>query len=158
MPNHNAAVPSPELIDKELKVLELRRMGMTWQKIAEQVGYADHTGAYAAYKRAMKRTLQQPAKELREQELDRVDRLQMAAWANAMKGDIGSIHVIVRLMERRAKLLGLDVPVKSEVEVITYDGNRLRAETEQLLNRIRELDAPPNTMGEGSSEDGTDTD
>jgi len=31
MPNHNAAVPSPELVDKEVKVLELRRAGLTWQ-------------------------------------------------------------------------------------------------------------------------------
>jgi hypothetical protein len=156
MANHNS-VPEPELIDKELKVLELRRMGMTWQKIAEQVGYADHTGAYAAYKRAMKRTLQQPADELRNAELDRIDRLQMAAWGKAMQGEIGSIHVIVRLMERRARLLGLDMPIRAEMEVIKYDGVRLRADTEQLLNRLRELDAPPNTLGEGSGENGTDT-
>ena len=84
MPNHNAAVPSPELVDKEVRVLELRRMGFTWSRIAEQVGYADHTGAYAAYKRAIKRTQQQPADELREQELDRIDRLQLALWPNAI--------------------------------------------------------------------------
>ena len=70
MPNHNAAVPAPELVDKEVKVLELRRAGLTWQRIAEETGYSDHSGAYAAYKRAIKRTQQQPADELREQELD----------------------------------------------------------------------------------------
>ena len=53
----NNAVPEPEQIDRELKVLELRRAGLTWQRIAEETGYANHTGAYAAYKRAMKRTL-----------------------------------------------------------------------------------------------------
>jgi hypothetical protein len=122
MPNHNAAVPSPELVDKEIKVLELRRAGLTWQRIAEEVGYADHTGAYAAYKRAIKRTMRQPADELRTQELDRIDRLQLAAWPSAMDGDTKSILTIIRLMERRAKLLGLDMPIKIEQEITTWEG------------------------------------
>jgi hypothetical protein len=133
MPNHNAAVPSPDLVDKESKVLELRRAGLTWQRIAEETGYADHTGAYAAYKRAIKRTLQQPADELREQELDRIDRLQLAAWPNAMKGDIKSILAVVKLMERRARLLGLDTPIKIQQDVTTWDGN------DSIDRAVREL-------------------
>ena len=123
MPNHNAAVPSPELVDKEVKVLELRRAGLTWQRIAEETGYADHTGAYAAYKRAIKRTQQQPADELREAELDRIDRLQLALWPKAMKGDNASINTIVRLMERRARLLGLDTPIKIQQDITTWTGD-----------------------------------
>jgi hypothetical protein len=122
MPNHNAAVPSPELVDKEVKVLELRRAGFTWQRIAEQTGYADHTGAYAAYKRAIRRTQQQPADELREQEIDRIDRLQLAIWEDAMGGDTKAVLTIVRLMEMRAKLLGLDMPIKIEQEITTWTG------------------------------------
>ena len=121
MANHNA-VPEPEQIDRELKVLELRRAGLTWQRIAEQVGYADHSGAYLAYKRAIKRTQQQPADELRTQELDRIDRLQLAAWPKAMQGDTQSINTICRLMERRARLLGLDMPVKISQDVTVWEG------------------------------------
>lgn len=135
MPNHNAAVPSPELVDKEIRVLELRRVGLTWQRIAEEVGYADHTGAYAAYKRAIKRTMQQPADELREQEVDRLDRLQVAVWPSAMKGDTRAILTIIRLMERRAKLLGLDKPIKIEQEITTWDGN------DTIDRAVRELAA-----------------
>lgn len=135
MPNHNAAVPSPELVDKEIRVLELRRVGLTWQRIAEEVGYADHTGAYAAYKRAIKRTMQQPADELREQEIDRLDRLQVAVWPSAMKGDTRAILTIIRLMERRAKLLGLDKPIKIEQEITTWDGN------DTIDRAVRELAA-----------------
>ena len=133
MPNHNAAVPSPELIDKEHKVLELRRAGLTWQRIAEQVGYADHTGAYAAYKRAMKRTLQEPADELRQAEIDRLDRLQLAIWPRAMNGDNSSVVTILRIMERRAKLLGLDMPVKIAQEVTVWEGG------ESIDRAVRDL-------------------
>ena len=148
MPNHNAAVPSPELVDKEIRVLELRRVGLTWQRIAEEVGYADHTGAYAAYKRAIKRTMQQPADELREQEVDRLDRLQVAVWPSAMKGDTRAILTIIRLMERRAKLLGLDKPIKIEQEITTWDGN------DTIDRAVRELAAlltADNATGSGES-------
>lgn len=133
MPNHNAAVPSPELVDKEIKVLELRRAGLTWQRIAEQVGYADHTGAYSAYKRAIKRTQQQPADELREAEIDRLDRLQLAIWPKAMNGDNTSITTILRIMERRAKLLGLDMPVKIAQDVTVWEGG------ESIDRAVRDL-------------------
>jgi hypothetical protein len=133
MPNHNAAVPSPELVDREIKVLELRRAGLTWQRIAEQVGYADHTGAYAAYKRAIKRTQQQPADELREAEIDRLDRLQLAVWPKAMNGDNNSITTILRIMERRARLLGLDMPVKIAQDVTVWEGG------ESIDRAVRDL-------------------
>lgn len=118
----NSKVPDPELVDKEIKVLELRRAGLTFDVIASRVGYADASGSYLAYKRAIKRTMQQPADELRTQELDRLDRLQLAVWQKALEGDTKSILTIVRLMERRAKLLGLDMPIKIEQEVTTWEG------------------------------------
>jgi hypothetical protein len=154
--NHNAAVPSPGLVDREIKVLDLRRAGLTWQRIAEEVGYADHTGAYAAYKRAIKRTMQQPADELRTQELDRIDRLQLAIWQNAMKGDTRAILTIVRLMERRAKLTGLDMPIKIEQDVTTWTGgdtiDRAVRDLAALLTRNDATSTGESAMAEHISE------
>ena len=133
--SQNSKVPDPDLVDREIKVLELRRAGLTWQRIAEETGYADASGAYLAYKRAIKRTMQQPADELREQELDRIDRLQLALWPKAMKGDNASINTIVRLMERRARLLGLDTPIKIQQDVVNWNGN------ESIDRAVRELAA-----------------
>jgi hypothetical protein len=156
MPNHNAAVPSPELVDREIKVLELRRVGLTWVRIAEEVGYKDHTGAYAAYKRAIKRTMQQPADELREQELDRIDRLQVAVWPAAMKGDTRAVLTIVRLMERRAKLTGLDMPIKIEQDVTTWTGgdsiDRAVRDLASLLTRNDATGSGESAMAEHISE------
>jgi hypothetical protein len=132
MPTHNA-VPEPDQLDRELKVLELRRAGLTWQRIAEQVGYADHSGAYLAYKRALKRVLKQPAEELRQSEIDRLDRLQLAAWPKAMQGDNSAIATVLRIMERRAKLLGLDMPVKIAQDVTVWDGG------ESIDRAVRDL-------------------
>jgi hypothetical protein len=156
MPNHNSPIPSPELVDKEIKVLELRRVGLTWVRIAEEVGYADHTGAYAAYKRAIKRTMQQPADELRSQELDRIDRLQVAIWPAAMKGDTRAVLTIVRLMERRAKLTGLDMPIKIEQDVTTWTGgdsiDRAVRDLAALLTRNDAVGSGEGAMAEHISE------
>ena len=141
MPTHNA-VPEPEQLDRELKVLELRRAGLTWQRIAVQVGYADHSGAYLAYKRALKRVLQQPAEELRQAEIDRLDRLQLAAWPKAMQGDNSAIATVLRIMERRAKLLGLDMPVKIAQDVTVWDGgDSIDRAVRELAELLRENSA-----------------
>lgn len=143
--SQNSKVPDPELVDREMKVLELRRAGLTWHRIAEEVGYADASGSYAAYKRAIKRTLQQPADELRQQELDRLDRLQLAAWPKAMQGHIQSIGIIVRLMERRARLLGLDMPIKIEQDVTTWEGGETIDRAVRDLAQLFRLNAEAGT-------------
>lgn len=155
----NSKVPDPELVDKEIKVLELRRAGLTFERIAEESGYADASGAYLAYKRAIKRTMQQPADELRQQELDRLDRLQLAAWPNAMKGDVRSILAIAKLMERRARLTGLDVPIKIEQEITAINGEsvgeaieRYRQEFESRFNSAQILEVESSRIGDGEEE------
>jgi hypothetical protein len=157
--SQNSKVPDPELVDKETKVLELRRAGLTWQRIAEETGYADATGAYAAYKRVIKRVQQQPADELREQELDRIDRLQLAAWPNAMKGDVRSILAIAKLMERRAKLLGLDSAIKIEQEITAINGEsvgeaieRYKQDLESRISRASVLEVESSRIGDGAEE------
>lgn len=122
----------PEIIDKERKVLELRRAGYTLDDIARTVGYASPSGAFYALRRALKRTLQQPADELREMEADRLDRLQAAAWAKALQGDVRAIDTVLRIMDRRAKLMGLDAPGKMQVETTTYDAGTIDAEVAKL--------------------------
>lgn len=99
----------PEVIEKERKALELRRAGITYDVIAERTGYSDRSAARKAVQRALKRTLAGPAKELRDLEADRLDRLQAGLWAEAAKGHLGSVDRILKIMDRRARLLGLDI-------------------------------------------------
>jgi hypothetical protein len=137
--------PKPEQIDKEKKVLELKRSGATWDAIAEVVGYANASGAFKAYKRAMVRTLQQPADALREAEIDRLDRLQRAYWFEAIGDrDNPPIHksaeIVLKIIDRRAKLLGLDAPTKIQAEVVTYDASGVEADIERIAYNIRGMD------------------
>lgn len=146
-----------ELEAKELKVLDLRRAGFTFQRIAEEVGYATPSGAQRALERIMSRNIPMAPEEFRWQELDRLDRMQVALWPRAMKGDDRAIGTIIRLMERRAKLVGIDAPTKIQAEVVNYDGNRdIDGDIERIVNLIRGVDSgEPLALEGGTSESGT---
>lgn len=100
--------------DKQLTALRLRKAGVSYLDIAQQLGYRGASGAHAAVKSALKRTLQEPADELRNLELERLDAMLMGIWQQCQNGNQGAIDRALRIMERRAKLLGLDAPTRQD--------------------------------------------
>jgi hypothetical protein len=158
-PELTAEEKAAELEAKEAKVLELRRAGFTFQRIAEEVGYATPSGAQRALERIMTRNVPQAPEEFRWQELDRLDRMQVALWPRAMKGDDRAIGTIVRLMERRARLVGIDAPQRIQAEVVNYDGNRdIDGDIERIVNILRGVDSSePLEVESGTGEIGTTT-
>lgn len=103
-----------EATERQRQVLELRKSGLGFQAIADQLGYKDHSGAYRAFRTALRKTLQEPADELRALEVDRLDTMLLGLWPKATRGDTWSVDRVLRIMERRAALLGLDAPAKRE--------------------------------------------
>lgn len=147
-----------ELMERERQVVELRRTGATWEGIAQAVGYSNAGGAYKAYQRAMARVFDQPVKELRNAELDRLDRLQRAFWKGAVDGNVRSADFILRVIDKRAKLLGLDAPTKIQAEVVNYDAGVIDAEIERIIRELNELDQSITVeVEEGTSTEGTTT-
>jgi len=140
----------PQVFAKERKVLELRQMGITFDVIAEEAGYASPGSAYNAYKRALLRTLQEPADQIREFETARLDRLISGVWEKALNGEIPAIMAVLKILERRAKLLGLDAPSKVQQEVTIFEGgSEIDAEVRRLAYLIAEN--RNNEIGPGSS-------
>lgn len=135
-------LPTPELLEKERQVLELKRAGATFDDIARTLGYANSSGAWQAYKRAMKRTLVEAgAEELRDAELDRLDRLQRAVWSNAINGDLSAVNTVLKIMQRRAMYLGLDAPARQEIKIEQIDTNSVDAEITRLVELLAKNDA-----------------
>ncbi len=98
--------------EKQLTALGLRKAGKTFEAIAAELGYAGPAGSYKAVMSALKRTLQEPADEVRRLEIERIDAMWEKVWWQIKSGDHKAVNVLLRLMERRAKLLGLDMPKK----------------------------------------------
>lgn len=96
---------------RALQALELRKAGASYEAIARACGYASKGAAYNAVQRELQRTMQEPADDVRQLEIMRLDDLYRAMVPKALKGDRDSTWYVDRclaIMDRRARLLGLD--------------------------------------------------
>ena len=132
-------------VARRARVLELRKAGASYREIAEQT----HVSLRTAW-RDVKTELGRLAEETRETtsslralEMQRLDRLQLSHWSKAVgftdkdgkqhPPDIKAADVVLRIMDRRARLLGLDAPQQVEMAAIIGDMT-----SEDLRTRVRE--------------------
>jgi len=102
---------------------------MTYQEIANELGYRSRQSAFDAVKFGLQKMLREPAEEVRTLELARLDAMLQSLWpaisAPLDPGDIDfakkfesrchAIDRVDKIMKRRSALLGLDMPVKREL-------------------------------------------
>jgi hypothetical protein len=157
--NQNLSDYQKEVREREQKAVDLHKAGFTLERIAEQLGYADVSGPWRAIDRYYERIKARADAHKRAVELERLDRLQVAVWNRALKGDDRAIATVLRLMERRAKLLGLDEALKVQAQVVNYDGSRdIDGDIERIVNLLRGVDSgEPLEVEGGTSESGTIT-
>lgn len=94
----------------QLRALELRKAGLTFQQIADQLGIrkqSAHEHVTVAMER-LRAESDQAVRELVALEAARLDQLQAGLWRDAVRGDVPAVTAVLRVMERRARLLGLD--------------------------------------------------
>lgn len=146
-------------VKRDADAAALRAQGLTYPKIAEQLGFRDQWAARTAVERALRDTVTEPASEVRVLELARLDHALMVAFrilrTNHLltsggkvvevidhetgqvvpliddKPKLQAIDRIIRIAERRARLLGLDAPTQLQlltVDVIDAEIARLSAE------------------------------
>lgn len=80
---------------------------------------------------------------LRRMEAERLDSLQAAVWTRASEGgELMAVETILKIMARRARLLGLDAPMRLEGESVG-NGDAAREQlAAKLLKLVPELPAP----------------
>lgn len=96
-----------ERLEQMKKCLELRLEGYSYDQMAELTGWA-YTTCRKAVKEALAQSVTEVADEVRMIEMRRLDEMLMAHWPN--RALPRSADVILKLMDRRSKYLGLDVP------------------------------------------------
>lgn len=102
---------------RELEALRLRAMGHSFDEIGAALGIT-RQGATKAYDRGMaglKAETKAAAEHALEMELLRCDLLQKGLMPAAAAGETQSALAALKVMDRRAKYLGLDAPSKSEI-------------------------------------------
>ena len=95
---------------------ELRLGGMSYEQIAQRLGYASHSGAHKAVDSWLRKYQIEPAQELILLESARLDRMFCTLWTPALQGDLEAMALAIRISERRSKLLGLDGAFREDVE------------------------------------------
>lgn len=114
----------PETLENAVNALELRKRGASYRQIAKALDCATST-AHELVQTAMRDTLQEPADEVRQIELERLDLMLKALLPRALdsddKGQARCAEMVLKLMDRRASYLGLDAPTRRVVDVVTHD-------------------------------------
>jgi hypothetical protein len=130
------------------KALDLRIAGASYRQIGQQLGVS-HVTAYHDVDAALEElaALQRgKAEKLREIELDRCEKMTLGLWPKVRQGDEKAVRALVSVMDRRAKLLGLDQPSRVEhagpmggpIAVAHLTDAELSARADALAKRLRD--------------------
>jgi hypothetical protein len=146
--------------ERDASAVELRRRHLNFKQIAAQLGYASVSSAYDAVHRGLADQSSEASEAVKLMELERLDDIARGfqrvfatkhyaislgsgkvvldpATGNPLVDDGPVIQAglaLIRVMERRAKYLGLDAPAKSRVEVVSEDA--VDAEIRRLEARL----------------------
>lgn len=148
-------VRSLSTAQREAEAALLRSKGWPYPRIAAELGYKHKADAYNAVQRVLKETVREAGEQVRVLELERLDRLEAAAnevlernhvtvsHGKIVAGPDGAplfddapvlqaIDRLLKIQERRARLLGLDAPVKKDVSLTDERVAAIEALAEEL--------------------------
>lgn len=105
---------------RRLEALDLRKSGASYRAIGQRLGVSHEQARLdimACLAELAERQHEDTA-QYRQLELERLDRLQMALWVKAVASppDTRAALAVLRIFERRAKLLGLDAPTHVQID------------------------------------------
>lgn len=130
-----------QVVERQAEAVKLRVEGKTLQEIADQLGYSDPSGAHRAIAAALAKTLATPADEFRALELERLEALWKGLWRFAQAGDEKAVSAALKVMQRRAKLMGLDA--RPEARPDTPTARDVVAEMREAADHYERTNRPP---------------
>lgn len=134
MAGRNSNSKEYDRAERKRNALELRLAGASYRDIAQALDISPAT-AMQDCKEALADIPMQQADEMRTVELSRLDRLQRAVWPKAIKGDLQAVDRAIKIIDRRAKLFGLDAPQQVQITANDID---LDAAVDKML-RVAEM-------------------
>lgn len=130
--------------------INLRMTGMSYQQIADQVGYGSRSACRTAVVTALEETVNESAAEYRRVQTSRYEQLMMTHWGKAIDpkndGNIGATHVVLSIMDKINAINGINAPIDVNVQhsggatVILYAGGS-KDDYMQSLKDAREAQA-----------------
>jgi hypothetical protein len=120
--------------ERQLQALDLRRRGYSYRKIAAELecGLTTAFRDCTRHLEDVREKCREKAEQINDLDLERLDEALMAIWDKVEQGDCKSIETMLKIMERRAKMLGLDSPDRHEVKT----GVATPEEAAQLVRQL----------------------
>jgi len=105
---------------RAILAVQLRAQKVKYDEIAQRCGYGSAGAAHKAVMRELQRTISTNVEELRREELDSLERLELKCWQRLddkaySKGMMFAVDRILAIKERRSRLMGLDVKVEGDI-------------------------------------------
>ena len=92
---------------RRVKAVELKTAGLTYARVAQELGYSSRGTAYNIVAKALKNQIVAAVTDLRDLENARLDALQLALWDAAITGNVKAVNSIVQIVPARVRLNGL---------------------------------------------------
>jgi hypothetical protein len=131
----NNSLVEPLLL-RRAKALQLRLDGEPYESIAATLG-VDTMTAYNDVVQALRLSIKEKAEEVLDVELKRLDKLHASLWREFNAGNLDLSDRILRVAERRSKLLGLDAAIrvdhKVEVDVSKFIAEAIQVEAKEVI-------------------------
>jgi transcriptional regulator with XRE-family HTH domain len=105
--------------ERTKRLLELRKEGLSYAKIAEKEGISRRrvrelvSEAFEGLLDAKNEVAADALKRV----LKGLDELREAVWDEAMEGDVKAVGAALAILDREARLLGLDAPARGQAEI-----------------------------------------
>jgi hypothetical protein len=116
-----------ESAEMRAQVLELRKQGYGYQAIGDAMGFTKQR-AYQIVTEELAAIIREPAQQILDLELQRMETLLQGVADDAAKGDPRAIDSELSIRARRARLLGIETPQKQQLD-LTSGGAPLPAAT-----------------------------
>lgn len=100
-----------ELSRRRYQAVQMRIAGVSPTVIAERLGYGSPQQVSNDITRALRTAAKQEhmaSEQLLHLEIDRLDRVMAAIWPKVLKGDVTAAETALKIINKRAMLLGLD--------------------------------------------------
>lgn len=135
---------NPSDDDRAYVCHRLRLSGMPWGEAARMAGYHDARAAMVTVKTWLQRTGMALAAERREEafdlEIGRLEELHHAFWGKALAGDDKAAAVVLRAMDTRIRLYGLEAlnteATTSRTIIISSDPAQFAAQMEEYVRDV----------------------
>lgn len=104
--------------ERRRKAIAMKLAGATYEQIATALGYASRGAACVDIQRALEQSLAEQhrdAEVMRHELVLQLEQVKRAMWPAMLNGDTKAADVVLKAVDRIAKLVGADAPTRVEV-------------------------------------------